>query len=441
MRTDTSDFAALLALALTAENRPELEIRLLDGFGLAQYREIFALLDLVLNQDVAAANIITPTGTDRLYLNALVALVQTCPLVDGSATMPQPVRHLHINEDYDFFYAIRDDPDWSLLRCMNFLYRAKIRPGQKCAIVTSVRNEGINILEWIAHHRQLGVDDFIIYTNNNDDGSSDLLRGLAEQNIIHLVWNKTALGQDGGNMFPIQAKAYGHACEFLDASLEYEFLYFTDMDEFLLTQALDQARPLDDLFERMAKVPAAAVAFNWKIFTSQCVFRRRAGLNFERFQHTAESDHVKAIAQRARCLSFSTSHLPRLIAGDVVLDGGLKPAAAPGFKMPPVYDYGQINHYWHKSFEEFIAKHLRVRGDAKFAHFFSYWGNREKGPFEAMPESWTARVKAEMAILEGLPGIAAATGDIETNFIRQLQDFDRHNDSEALFYSHFVKYK
>jgi hypothetical protein len=100
--------------------------------------------------------------------------------------------------------------------------------------------------------------------------------------------------------------------------------------------------------------------------------------------------------------------------------------------MPPVYDYGQINHYWHKSFEEFIAKHLRSRGNAKFQNFFDYWGNRRAGPSETVPAAWIERVKAEMATLEALPGINAALRKIETKFSAMLADFDRRHDSRAI---------
>jgi hypothetical protein len=422
MLTNGSDFAEFLRLELKPENRAYLEIKFLDFFGVENFETIFALLDLLLNGDVHAASRIKAEGTDRLFLDALA---------NGVADE----RVLHIDETYDFFFVQRDEPDWSLIRCVNFLFRSHIKPTRKIAVVTSIRNEGINILEWIAHHRALGVEDFIIYANDNDDGSSELLEILAAAKLVHVIWNSTALGRDGGSMFPVQAKAYGHACEFLAATLNFEWLLFCDIDEFLVTAALDQPRPLDDLFARLEAMPdePAAVLFHWKCFTSQCVFHRAPGLNFERFPHFAKADHVKTLVRRDRCLAFSTSHLPRTVHGDVVLDGALQPVSAPYFRMPPVYGYGQINHYWHKSFEEFIAKHLRSRGNAKFQSFFEYWGNRRSGPSEHMPAAWIERVKAEIKTLEALPGMAAALAKIETNFAAMLADFDRDNDSQAIY--------
>ncbi|MGB8813172.1 MAG: glycosyltransferase family 2 protein, partial [Paracoccaceae bacterium] len=54
--------------------------------------------------------------------------------------------------------------------------RAKAAPkaaaaGGRTAIVTTMKNEGPFILEWIAYHRMIGVDDFLIYTNDCSDGT------------------------------------------------------------------------------------------------------------------------------------------------------------------------------------------------------------------------------------------------------------------------------
>jgi hypothetical protein len=439
MRTDGKDFVEFLALDLRPEKRAEIEAYVRARFGDAA--DIPLLLDLVLNADVAAAERVTAAGTDALYLAALVELVRRCPLRDGAAK-PAPAQRIYfIDVDYDFFHDIRDDKDWSLLRCLNFLYRAKIRPGKKIALVTSIRDEGINLLEWIAHHRLMGIEDFIVYANDISDGSAALLNMLAVQEVIQLVWNTTALANAGPTVFPVQAKAFGHACEFLRESRAYEFLYFADPDEFLVTRPMldhpDLRRPLDDLWGRMGD--AAAVAFSWKWFGSHCAYRRTAGLNFQRFRHYVHADKVKTIARTNRCLSFSTSHMPRLPHGDVVLDGSLNPVAAPDFQMPAAYGYGQVNHYWNKSFEEFICKNARVGGRLPVESFFDYGNNRRLGAPESVPAVWLDRLTAEIEFLKALPGVAGELPKIEAAFQETITAFDREHDREKLFYRHFVR--
>ncbi len=53
--------------------------------------------------------------------------------------------------------------------------------GGRTAIVTTMKNEGPFILEWIAYHRTIGVDDFLIYTNDCTDGTDDDAGSVAGQ--------------------------------------------------------------------------------------------------------------------------------------------------------------------------------------------------------------------------------------------------------------------
>lgn len=50
--------------------------------------------------------------------------------------------------------------------------------------VTSVRNEGPYLLEWIAHHRAAGVTDFLVYSNDCDDGTDLILDGLQNAGVL-----------------------------------------------------------------------------------------------------------------------------------------------------------------------------------------------------------------------------------------------------------------
>ena len=53
-----------------------------------------------------------------------------------------------------------------------------------CAILT-VRNEGAFLLEWLAHHRAVGVTDFVVFSNDCDDGTDLILDRLAAMGLIH----------------------------------------------------------------------------------------------------------------------------------------------------------------------------------------------------------------------------------------------------------------
>lgn len=60
--------------------------------------------------------------------------------------------------------------------------KAAIEAGRTC-IVTTMKNEGPFIMEWIAYHRAIGVEDFLIYTNDCTDGTDTMLTMLERKGI------------------------------------------------------------------------------------------------------------------------------------------------------------------------------------------------------------------------------------------------------------------
>ncbi len=52
------------------------------------------------------------------------------------------------------------------------------------AIVTTMKNEGPFILEWLAYHRAIGVERFLVYTNDCSDGTDTLLDLLQAHGVV-----------------------------------------------------------------------------------------------------------------------------------------------------------------------------------------------------------------------------------------------------------------
>ncbi len=57
-------------------------------------------------------------------------------------------------------------------------------PSGRTVIVTTMKNEGPFILEWLAYHRMIGVDDFLIYTNDCTDGTDTMLDLLQRKGLV-----------------------------------------------------------------------------------------------------------------------------------------------------------------------------------------------------------------------------------------------------------------
>ncbi|MGL6467455.1 glycosyltransferase family 2 protein [Aeromonas hydrophila] len=57
----------------------------------------------------------------------------------------------------------------------------------KLFIAAIVKNELDALLEWIAYHRVLGVSGFIIADNGSNDGTRELLGGLAKLGVVTVL--------------------------------------------------------------------------------------------------------------------------------------------------------------------------------------------------------------------------------------------------------------
>ena len=51
-------------------------------------------------------------------------------------------------------------------------------------IVGCMKNEAPYIVEWVAYHRTMGVDNFLIYTDGCEDGTSEILDRLQEMGVL-----------------------------------------------------------------------------------------------------------------------------------------------------------------------------------------------------------------------------------------------------------------
>ncbi|WP_323770514.1 glycosyltransferase family 2 protein [Antarctobacter sp.] len=123
----------------------------------------------------------------------------------------------------------------------------------RIALAACMRNEGIFLLEWLAHHRALGFDEVIVVTNDITDGSDALLEALAAKGLVTHIAQEVPAGaapQDSGMDLVLR-----HA---RNAGITH--VLHIDSDEFLAL--LDGS--LADLMARTEQ--ADVVAFPWRAF-------------------------------------------------------------------------------------------------------------------------------------------------------------------------------
>jgi hypothetical protein len=269
------------------------------------------------------------------------------------------------------------------------------------AIAAPVRAEAPYLIEWIAYHRALGVQMFLLGDNGGDDGTSELLHELARHGIvIRLDWS-------GRRYFHLAfvRQAIGLGRTFAAG------LFLIDVDEFI--RPLDGATSIVPLARSwIAEDGVGAVALNWAIYGTSGREEPGEGLVIERFTNRAPQEcainrHVKSFIRPDRCAGPSNNpHAVTLERGRYVDASGddvsWDQADVPcGITKKVVWSRVRVDHFVLKSRAEFERK--RSRGSAmspltedqrnRDGYFHSHDRNEVSDP---VPEPLVRQTKSEI---------------------------------------------
>lgn len=122
--------------------------------------------------------------------------------------------------------------------------------------ILCVRNEAAFLLEWLAHHRAVGFDDFLVFSNDCDDGTDLMLDRLAAMGLLTHVRNDGPYDKGG-----IQFTALKTAAR-MDVVKAANWILPLDIDEFLNIHTGDHT-----LKALHAALPeATAITLTWRLF-------------------------------------------------------------------------------------------------------------------------------------------------------------------------------
>lgn len=237
-------------------------------------------------------------------------------------------------------------------------------------IVGCMKNEAPYIVEWIAYHRAIGVDNFLIYTNDCSDGTDRILNRLQQMGIVQHRNNDNWRGKS-----PQQHALNMSRKEPLIRDAEW--LIHIDVDEFINVRTGNGT--LDDF---LAAVPDATnVAMTWRLFGHGGVTRLADAFVIDQFErcaptycpkpHTAWGfktmfknigAYGKISCHRPNKLDDALRHKVRWVNGsgqdmtaEVANNGWRNSRRSIG------YDLLQLNHYALRSAESFLIKRQRGR--------------------------------------------------------------------------------
>jgi hypothetical protein len=293
-----------------------------------------------------------------------------------------------------------------------------IEPGS-VAIVTTMKNEGPFILEWLAYHRVIGVNRFLVYTNDCTDGTDQFFDLLQEKGYVQHRENPFK----GTNLKPQHAALQAAETEEIITSSDWAICM--DVDEYINVKIGDGM--LADLF---AAVPDAnMISLTWRLFGNDDVHAFDDSPIIGQFSSCAEEmcrkPHqawgFKTLHRNIGLFKKLGVHRPKGLKSQLWEDvkwvnGSGKPMPREMFRnawrstaATVGYDLVQLNHYAVRSAESFLVKRDRGRvnhvdRDQGLAYWFRMNHNAVQ---DTTIQRLLPKVQAEMDALLADPDIAA----------------------------------
>lgn len=237
-------------------------------------------------------------------------------------------------------------------------------------IVGCMKNEAPYIVEWIAYHRAIGVDNFLIYTNDCTDGTAEILDRLQDMGLVQHRNNDAWKGNS-----PQQYALNQALKEPLIKNAEW--IIHIDVDEFMNIRCGNGT--LQDFFDHVPD--ATNVAMTWRLFGHNGVTKLNDSFVIEQFDTCAPKfcpkPHTvwgfKTMFRNIGAYEKISCHRPNKLQ-DAFLDkvkwvngsgrNMTREAAQKGWrnsKKSIGYDLLQLNHYALRSAESFLIKRQRGR--------------------------------------------------------------------------------
>lgn len=252
--------------------------------------------------------------------------------------------------------------------------------------VLTLRNEAAFLLEWLAHHRAVGFTDFLVFSNDCDDGTDIMLDRLAAQGLLTHLPNPGPHAQ-GPQWDALKAASIHPLFKTADWAM------VLDIDEFVNIHV--GARRIPDL---LAALPdATAITLTWRMFGNAGVIAFTDAPVRETFTKAApavlhwpwRASLFKTLFRVDGTYAKLGVHRPRSpdanrLAHQRWFDGS-------GRELPPAYhkarvmsalgtdnfQLAQLNHYALGAMQSYLVKCDRGRANRDASAFdMGYWVDR-----------------------------------------------------------------
>ena len=265
------------------------------------------------------------------------------------------------------------------------------RHGSLVALST-MKDEGPYVVEWVAHHLALGFTELMVYTNDCSDGTDTILKRLEAMGIG--VHHRENVIPEGMKPHPSMLKAAARE-ELIQAS---DWLLVLDADEFLCIN--HPSGTMDGLVADLMALDAHAMVITWRIFGSSGIRDWSRAPITDQFTWAAPPFWNKGWGTKT-LLRFDPKYLrlgmhrpiiksqhretdyPEKVlwvnGSGLPLEDWFKFRGWRSIRRTLGYDWAQMNHYAIKSMDAYSLRKYRGNANLKKDKYNSdYWALQDR---------------------------------------------------------------
>jgi Glycosyl transferase family 2 len=269
-------------------------------------------------------------------------------------------------------------------------------PHGSLVVLSTMKDEGPFVVEWVAHHLALGFTELMVYTNDCSDGTDTLLKRLEamDTGVLH----RENVIPKGMKPHPSMLKSAAEEPLIVNS----DWVLVIDADEFMVIN--HPSGTLDGLVTDLNAMGAHAMVMTWRIFGSSGVrdwsrapitdqFTRAAPEFWNKGWGTKTMLRFDAAYQRLGMHrpvikeKFRETDYPDTLlwvnGSGRPLEEWFKFRGWRSIRRTVGYDWGQINHYAIKSMDAYTLRKFRGNANGKLTKYGSdYWSLQDRNEVE-----------------------------------------------------------
>ncbi len=275
-------------------------------------------------------------------------------------------------------------------------FRKQTSPHGSLVALSTMKDEGPTVVEWIAHHFAVGFTEIMVYTNDCSDGTDALLKRLEAMNIG--VHHRDNIIPEGMKPHPSMLKAAADE----ELIINSDWLLVLDADEFLCIN--HPSGTLDGMVADLNAMGASAMVLTWRIFGSSGIRAWSRAPITDQFTRAAPEFWNKGWGTKT-LFRFDPKYLRLGMHRPIIksqhketdypdtllwvngsgrpLEDWFKFRGWRSIRRTVGYDWAQINHYAIKSMDAYSLRKFRGNANLKKDKYNAdYWSLQDRNEVE-----------------------------------------------------------